>query len=282
MALYYAQSEFSAAEVVILGLPYDRTSSFVPGSRFGPPHIRIAADNIESYSPRLADDLTRLKIHDAGDVAFPAMTWAAVAQEISLSAERLFEAGKLPVFLGGEHSVSVPVIAAAHKFHPDLAVIQFDAHADLREELLGEAHSHATAMFHAGTIVGAENVYQFGIRSGTADEFRKGANLFSFAVREPLKSCCPTLSGRPLYLTIDIDVLDPSVMPAVATPEPGGIDYYELLSALTELRGYRLIGADIVEYNPLANRDLASASVAAALLREVILIVAGKNPKERR
>ena len=272
MALYFADSPFESADVVVVGLPYDRTSSFIPGSRFGPAYIRIAGDNVESHSPTFKRDLSELRIHDAGDMSFADIRWPAVAAKIQSEAARLFSGSRLPVFLGGEHSVTAPVLAACQEKYSDVAVIQFDAHADLRAEFLGEEHSHATAMCRAREIVGADSVFQFGIRSGTRDEFDRATHLYPFAVQAPLQEARPTFEGRPVYLTIDVDVLDPSVMPAVSTPEPGGIDYRELLRALIELRGCRIVGVDLVEYNPMSNRDLGAASLMASLLREVILL----------
>jgi agmatinase len=277
MALYYANSDFPNADIVILGVPYDRTSSFIPGSRFGPAYARIAADNVESYSPYQKLDLAGLNIHDGGDMSFADLRWPAVAAQIEGRASELLSAGKLPVFLGGEHSITGPIVAAYGKSLPDLAVIQFDAHADLRTEFLGEEHSHATAMFQAGAAIGPDNVFQYGIRSGTRDEFEGARHLHPFTVLEPLRRTMDRFRTRPVYLTIDIDVLDPGVMPAVSTPEPGGIGYAELIQAVKELSERRIVGVDIVEYNPLANRDPASASLAASLLREVILAAGRKR-----
>jgi len=271
MALYYAASAFPDADIVILGIPYDRTSSFIPGSRFGPAYIRIAADNVESYSPYQKLDLTGLNIHDAGDMSFADLRWPAVKAQIENEARRIRSAGKLPLFLGGEHSITGPIVAACRESLPDLAVVQFDAHADLRSEFLGEEHSHATAMFRAGAAIGPDNVFQYGIRSGTRDEFDGARHLHPFTVLDPLRKTIGRYRNRPVYLTIDVDVLDPGVMPAVSTPEPGGVGYTELIQAVMELNECRIVGIDIVEYNPLANRDLASASLAASLLREVIL-----------
>jgi agmatinase len=277
MALYYAQSLLADSRTVVLGLPYDRTSSFIPGSRFGPAQVRVAGDNVESYSPYQQRDLEGLAIHDAGDLAFPDMSWPAASRRIQEEVRGLLAAGKRVISLGGEHSVTVPAVAAHFPFFPQLVVLQFDAHADLRADFLGEPNSHACAMYQVGQTVGPDNVYQYGIRSGTAAEFKQAANLFPFAVLEPLRRSKARFRDRPLYLSIDIDVLDPGVMPAVATPEPGGIDYRELLGALGELRDCRIVGADIVEYNPLAGRDPASASLMAALLRELILVA---NPAQ--
>jgi agmatinase len=273
MSLYYAHSRLSDARTVVLGIPYDRTSSFVPGSRFGPGNIRQAADNIESYSPYQQRDLEELAIHDAGDVRFDDMTWPGVSAQIRKNLAGIFARNQIPICLGGEHSITPPIVAACAERWPGLVVLQFDAHADLRSEFLNESHSHATAMHHVGRIVGRGNVYQFGIRSGTRDEFDLGEHLYPFSVLEPLRKTRSSFQHNPIYLSIDIDVLDPGVMPAVSTPEPGGIDYRELIAALQLLRGFRIVGADIVEYNPLANRDPAGASLVAALLRELILMV---------
>jgi agmatinase len=281
MALYYARSSLADAHIVILGIPYDRTSSFVPGSRFGPPHVRIAADNVESYSPYQQRDLESLAIHDAGDLFFEDATWPGTSVKIEAELDRLFAQKKLPVSLGGEHSITVPIVGACVKHYPDLAVVHLDAHADLRSSFLNEAHSHATAMYHVAQTVGADRLFQYGIRSGTEAEFKAGKNLNPFSVLAPLRKTKPQFRSRPLYVSIDVDVLDPGVMPAVATPEPGGVDYVELLQALLELRDCRLVGVDIVEYNPLADRDLAPASLVAALLRETILVAcpaAGSKP----
>jgi agmatinase len=271
MAFYYARSTLAAARTVIIGIPYDRTSSFMPGSRFGPQYIRIAADNVESYSPYQQRDLESLAIHDAGDLSFDDATWPGVARKIEDELSRLFTQKKLPVSLGGEHSITPPIVAACRALYANLAVIHFDAHADLRPSFLNEPHSHATAMYHVAQTVGTEQLFQYGIRSGTEAEFKTARNLNPFSALGPLRKTKPQFRSRPLYVTIDVDVLDPGVLPAVATPEPGGISYPELRDALLELRDCRIVGIDIVEYNPLANRDLASASLVASLVREAIL-----------
>jgi agmatinase len=255
-----------------LGVPFDRTSSFLPGSRFGPDYVRIAAENVESYSPYQRRDLSPLPIHDAGDIRFDSVARPLVSERIRQEIAGIVLEGKLPVSLGGEHSITGPIVAAVHDRFPDLVVVQFDAHADLRCEFLGEPHSHATAMYLCGQIVGPENVFQYGIRSGTQEEFAQARNLYPFSVLAPLQQTKARFRGRPVYLTIDIDVLDPGVMPAVSAPEPGGIAFPELVAALLELRGCRIVGIDIVEYNPLSNRDLASASLVAVLLREALLV----------
>lgn len=277
MVLGYAKSSFDASRVVVTGIPYDRTSSFVPGSRFGPQLIRVATENTETYSPYQRRDLSEVPVHDCGDLTLDPMNWPEVSAAIREHTTALLSRQKLPIFLGGEHSITPPIVAACQQHWHDLVVVQFDAHADLRSEFLGEAHSHATAMHWAAKTVGLQNIYQYGIRSGTQEEFLTESHLHAFEVLAPIRRTKDEFQQRPVYLSIDIDVLDPGVMPAVSTPEPGGIDYRELIAALLELRDCRIVGADIVEYNPLANRDPAGAALIASLLRELILTVTANN-----
>ncbi|MEO0109108.1 MAG: agmatinase [candidate division WOR-3 bacterium] len=271
MSLYYASASLAEAAIVIVGIPYDRTSSFIPGARLGPAHIRIATDNVESYSPYLQRDLETLRIHDAGDLVFTDMRWEMVAELIQSAVRESQDSGRFMVALGGEHSITAPIVAAHLARHRQLAVVQFDAHADLREDFLGELHSHASVMRRCQSLVGAESVFQYGIRSGTAVEFAQAKRLYPFSVLAGLEESRTEFEGRPIYVTIDVDVLDPGVMPAVATPEPGGISYSELLQALRLLGNCHVVGFDIVEYNPLASRDPASAALVATLLREALL-----------
>jgi agmatinase len=270
MKLYYASADLTNADIVILGLPFDKTSSFIPGSRLGPHSIRQCAENIEDYSPYLNKSLCDLNICDLGDIHFHSEDWLA---DIGKEVRAILHKEKKFIFLGGEHTVTYPVIKAFTQNYPKFSVIQFDAHCDLRDEYLGEKVCHATTIRRVSEVIGIENVHQFGIRSGTREEFAFNKNLYKFKVLEPLKKVVDTIND-PLYVTIDIDVLDPGVVPAVSTPEPGGISYRELIDALSLLRGKKIIGADIVEYNPLAAQPpYASGSVVAALLRELILIL---------
>lgn len=269
MKLYYANSTISEAQVVVLGLPYDRTSSFIPGSRFGPQYIRQCAENVEDYSPYQDKSLLSLKIKDLGDVEFYGEDWLL---QIEKEVGRIYDKKKSIIFLGGEHTITPPIIRAIKKTHNDFSVVQFDAHCDLRDEYLGEKNCHATAMRRAIDVLGADRVYQFGIRSGTKAEFGSGKNLYKFKVYEPLSKVISDIK-EPVYISIDIDVLDPGVMPAVSTPEPGGIAYRELVDSLMLFKGKEFVGADIVEYNPLAASPYSSGSTAAETLRELILVM---------
>jgi agmatinase len=270
MKLYYASDDVAHADIVIFGLPFDKTSSFIPGSRFGPQYIRQCAENIEDFSPYQNKSLCDLKICDLGDIQFHSEDWLA---DIENDVGAMLHKEKKFIFLGGEHTVTYPVIKAFKQKYATFSVIQFDAHCDLRDEYLGEKVCHATTLRRVSEVIGIEQVYQFGIRSGTKEEFAFNKNLYTFKVLEPLKKVVEKIK-EPFYVTIDIDVLDPGVVPAVSTPEPGGISYRELIDALALLRGKNIIGADIVEYNPLAAQPpYASGSVVAALLRELILML---------
>jgi agmatinase len=268
--LYYANSSLADAQILVFGLPYDRTSSFIPGSRFGPQYIRQCAENVEDYSPYQNKSLCDLEICDLGDIAFYGEDWLG---QIEREVGRIYDSKKPIVFLGGEHTVTPAVIRAIKKTHKDFTLVQFDAHCDLRDEYLGEKNCHATAMRRAIDVLGADRVYQFGIRSGTKEEFASGKNLYRFQAYEPLSKVIRDIA-EPVYISIDIDVLDPGVMPAVSTPEPGGIAYRELIDSLMLFTDKEIIGADIVEYNPLAASPYTSGSTAAEVLRELILVMA--------
>ena len=268
MKLYYAGSSFEEADIVITGIPYDRTSSFLPGSKYGPEFIRFCSENIEDYSPYQEKSMNDLKLCDFDDLAFDNENWDETVEK---KVKELYNKNKFFVFLGGEHTVAVPVIRVLKDIYPDLSVIQFDAHCDLRDEYQQKKLCHATIMRRVSELIGIEQIYQFGIRSGTKEEFSFGKNLYKFEVFKPLSSIIKSIKG-PVYLSIDVDVLDPGVLPAVSTPEPGGISYQELIKSLLLVRDKQLIGADIVEYNPLTASPYASGSTVAEILREVVLV----------
>ncbi len=269
MKLYYSNSTLDNAQVIILGLPYDRTSSFLPGSRFGPEFIRLCSENIEDYSPYQNKSLYDVKICDCGDVEFDTKDWVLKARTV---VEKYINRKKYLITLGGEHTITVPIIQVLKEKYENFSLVHFDAHCDLRDEYLGQKICHATVMRRVGDIIGFDNLYQFGIRSGTQDEFRLAKNLYKFDVFKPLSSVINNIK-EPIYLSIDVDVLDPGVLPAVSTPEPGGVSYQELIKALLLFKDKKILGADIVEYNPFAASPYASGSTVAEILRELILIV---------
>lgn len=269
MKLEYANHEFREASICVLGAPYDRTVSFIPGTRFGPEYIRRCTTNIEWFSPYQGRSAGDLKICDLGDLEFAT---AQPLKEIERAVRRGYEQKKRVILLGGEHTVTYPAVRAIESLKGRFSVIHFDAHADLRPELRGEPLSHACAIRRTSEVVGIKNIYQFGIRSGTVEEFACHKNLHRFEVYKPLKKVLSIIKD-PIYLTIDADVLDPGAMPCVGTPEPGGISFKELIDSVLLLKGRKIIGADIVEYNPLAASPWASGSLCAVLLRELALLM---------
>ncbi|MEC0244958.1 agmatinase [Paenibacillus chitinolyticus] len=271
-----ASEDYASSRAVLYGMPMDYTVSFRPGSRFGPARIREVSIGLEEYSPYLDKSLDEVKYFDAGDLMLPFGNAGRSLDIIGEYVRGLLSDGKFPLGMGGEHLVSWPVIREVHAKYPDLALIHIDAHADLREQYEGEPLSHSTPIRKAAELIGGKNVYQFGIRSGMREEFeyaRKNLNLYPFEVLEPLKKVLPELAGRPVYLTIDIDVLDPSAAPGTGTAEAGGITSKELLAAIHAIAGSELniVGADVVEVAPVYDPSEQTQIVAAKLIREILL-----------
>ncbi|MCR6108267.1 agmatinase [Salipaludibacillus agaradhaerens] len=272
-----ADKTYEESQIVMFGMPMDYTVSFRPGSRFGPNRIREASIGLEEYSVYLDKHLEELAVHDAGDMLLPFGNAARSLDMIEGYADQLLEDGKFIVGLGGEHLVSWPVMRAVFKKHPNLAIIHIDAHADLRESYEGEVLSHSTPIRKVCELIGAENVYSFGIRSGMREEFHyaqeSGMHMSKFTVAEPLKAVLPSLAGRPVYVTIDIDVLDPAYAPGTGTAEAGGISSTELLEAIHAIAGSELtvVGCDLVEVAPVYDHAEKTAIAASKFLREMML-----------
>jgi agmatinase len=269
---------YDRAACVLVGAPMDFTCSFRPGTRFGPGKIREVSPGIEEYSVYLDKSLEETLFYDCGDLDLPIGNVAGSLELIGASAEEIISDGKFPLFIGGEHLISVPVIDRAfRKYGEELVVVQMDAHADLREEYLGCGFSHASAIRRLLDFMPGRSIYQFGVRSGTREEFefaRENTNLFKFDVLEPLMKALPAIGGRPVYLTLDIDVADPSYANGTGTPEPGGISSRELLQAVHAFRGLNLVGFDIVEVSPPYDASDRTAVLAAKIIRDVILMTA--------
>ncbi|WP_019535715.1 agmatinase [Paenibacillus ginsengihumi] len=271
-----SSDDYAASRAVIYGMPMDFTVSFRPGSRFGPARIREVSIGLEEYSPYLDKSLEDIVYFDAGDLLLPFGNPGRSLDIIGEYVSGLLADGKFPLGLGGEHLVSWPVIEQVYKKYPDLALIHIDAHADLRESYEGEPLSHSTPIRKAAELMGGKNVYQFGIRSGSREEFRYGrenVNFYPFEVLEPLKKALPELAGRPVYLTIDIDVLDPMCAPGTGTAEAGGITSKELLAAIHAMADseLRFVGADVVEVAPAYDPTEQTQIVASKLIREILL-----------
>jgi len=275
MSFIGADSAFADADVVIFGAPYDSTTSFRPGTRFGPAAIRSESFGIETYSPHQDKDLeTDARVCDDGDLELPFGAPDRALDMIEEKASEILDAGKVPFLLGGEHLVTLGAVRAAAKRHPDLRIIHFDAHADLREDYLGVRLSHACVLRRCHDILGDGRIWQFGIRSGTRDEFKFMRD--GHVVTEPFSiKTLASLSfpeGTPVYLTVDLDVLDPSEFPGTGTQEAGGLRFAELLGALTDiLSRFRVVALDNVELSPALDASGRSTALACKLLREQLL-----------
>ena len=268
---------FEESEAVLYGMPMDWTVSFRPGSRFGPTRIREVSIGLEEYSPYLDRELEEVKFYDAGDIPLPFGNPQRSIDMIEKFVDGVLDAGKFPLGMGGEHLVTWPVIKAMYKKYPDMAIIHMDAHTDLREDYEGEPLSHASIIRKSAELIGPKNVYSFGIRSGLKEEFQwakeNGMHISKFEVLEPLKEVLPQLAGRPVYVTIDIDVLDPAHAPGTGTVDCGGITSKELLASIHEIARSEInvVGCDLVEVAPIYDPSEQTANTASKLIREMIL-----------
>ncbi|MDR0930259.1 MAG: agmatinase [Clostridiales bacterium] len=272
--------DYTMAEAIVFGAPFDGTTSFKPGARFAPGAIRADFDGLETYSPYLNADLSRVNVFDKGDLEFPFGNAREVLNIIEKATTEILDDNKLPIMLGGEHLITLGAIRAIAKKHSGLNVIHFDAHTDLRDEYLGERLSHATVMRRVWEIIGDNKLHQFGIRSGEKDEFEFAALHTNFYPKlddsfdiTPIKSLKGIIKGEPVYVSIDLDILDPSVFCGTGTQEPGGILFNQLLNAIHALRGLNIVGVDITELAPNYDQSGASTAVACKVLRESILTV---------
>ena len=266
---------YEAGHIVLFGAPFDSTTSYRPGTRFASRTMRAESYGLETYSPYQDLDLEDARVFDGGDLELPFGDTARALGMIRDFTTEVLTDGKLPFLIGGEHLVSLPAIEAAAEKYPDLAVIHFDAHMDLRDEYLGNRLSHATVIRRVWDILGDGRIHQFGIRSGERAEWqwaRAGhTNLHPFTFTG-LSDAVAAVQGRPVYLTIDLDVLDPSVFPGTGTPEAGGVTFIELMkAALSVIHGCRIVACDMVELPPPLDASGASTATALKLLREMLL-----------
>jgi len=268
-------SSWPDARVALMGIPMDNTSSYRPGSRFAPEEIRKVFESLEDYSLAQNRSFNEVRLYDVGEVELPQ---GNVERQLSVSREAvngLVKEGKKPFLLGGEHTITLAGVTPLLEKYPDLVVLQLDAHADLRSSYQGERYSHASSMY-ALLELGVDKLYQLGIRSGISEEIslaRNRTHFYPYRVKEPLREIVPALKGKPVYVTLDIDVLDPAFAPGTGTPEPGGISSDELLTSLLMLTGMNLVGFDLVEVSPPYDSGSITAIVAAKILREAALLL---------
>ena len=267
---------YEDARIVIFGAPFDSTTSYRPGTRFASRVMRAEAYGLETFSPYQDLDLADAQIFDAGDLELSFGETGKALTAIEERAAEIFADGKTPFMLGGEHLVTLGAVRAAAKKYPDLCVVHFDAHTDLRDEYLEAKLSHATVIRRCWDILGDGRIAQFGIRSGEGAEFRWAEKeghthlrRFDFA---GLREAVAEFSGKPVYFTIDLDVLDPSCFPGTGTPEAGGVTFRELLdAALTVIQNANVIGCDLVELSPPLDESGASTAMALKVMREMLL-----------
>lgn len=269
-----ASQDYDRSHIVLVGAPMDFTVSFRPGTRQGPQSIRQVSIGLEEYSVMLDRDLADYTYFDAGDVSLPFGHVAESLQRIGQVVGHILEDDKFPLVMGGEHLISLPVIKQVAAKYPGLKILHFDAHADLREDYMGQPLSHASVIRRAVDLVGGKNIYQFGIRSGTRDEFayaKENTNMFVGKVLEPLKKALPELAGHPVHITLDIDVVDPAFAPGTGTAEPGGCSAAEILEALYIMKDLHVVGFDLVEISPVYDPSQRTAILGSKLVREAIL-----------
>lgn len=262
--------DYASSDIVMLGMPFDGTVSYRSGSRFAPEQIRLASWGLEDYSPRFDKHLEDVSFHDVGDLEFPLGNTYKSLDLIEENVEQIYKDGKRVFGIGGEHLVTLPEIKAVAKFYKDLAIVHFDAHTDLREEYLGEEMSHSAVIRHASNIVGAENIKQIGIRSGMKEEweFMKKHNTLIHEY-----SGLDELKGKKIFVTVDLDVLDPSVMSGTGTPESGGMQFNELMEWFEYLKNFDIVGADVVELAPDYDTSGVSTAVATKVIRELLMVM---------
>lgn len=273
-------SEYSESDIVLFGAPFDGTTSFRPGTRFGPPEIRHQSYGLETYSPYQDADLCDCRIFDSGDLELCFGDTVRVLDDIESRTKQILEDGKLPFMVGGEHLVTLGAVRAVFDKYPQLAIVHFDAHADLRDDYLGQKLSHACVLRRCHELVGDGSIYQFGIRSGDRSEFtwqQQGhTEMYRYDTAE-LKQVLSRLQNRPVYLTVDLDVLDPSVFPGTGTPEAGGIGFDTLRKDVTMIcQQLQVVGCDVNELSPAYDPSGVSTAVAGKIIREMLIALANR------
>lgn len=274
-------ASYEDADIVLFGVPFDGTTSFRPGTRFGPAAIRNESFGIETYSPYCDKDLTDLCIFDGGDLELPFGNTDKVLQLTTDYTKTILSDDKIPVMLGGEHLITLGSVRAVLEKYPDLHIIHFDAHTDLRTDYIGEELSHSTVMKQIWNLAGDGRIHQFGIRSGEKYEFefaKEHTDMHKFDLND-FEAVLEELQGKPVYFSLDLDVLDPSIFCGTGTPEAGGVSFKELLDAVLMLHRLTIVGCDINELSPHYDPSGASTAVACKITREILLQI--KNEKEK-
>ena len=272
------ESSFEEASIVLYGAPFDSTTSFRPGARFGPAAMRHESFGLETYSPYQDRDLMDISVFDSGDLELCFGSSEMALADIQKRAEEILETDKFPLLLGGEHLVTLAAVRAVAAKYPDLHIIHFDAHADLRDDYLGARLSHACVLRRCHDLLGDGRIHQFCIRSGEREEFRFAAQHTDFHPLsfDGLEETVRELKEKnvPIYFTIDLDCLDPAAFPGTGTPEAGGVTFLELLEAIRMVAQANVVGADVNELAPMLDASGVSTATACKVLRELLLAIA--------
>lgn len=272
-------AEYDDASLVLFGAPFDSTTSYRPGTRYGSSAIRHESFGLETYSPYQDEDLTDYSVFDAGDLELCFGSSESALADIETLAAEILQYNKFPLLLGGEHLVTLGAFRAALKKYPDLHIIHFDAHTDLRNDYLGAELSHACVIRRCHDLIGDGRIHQFCIRSGEREEFRfakQHTDLHKFNF-DGLKEVLQNLGDVPVYFTIDLDCLDPSAFPGTGTPEAGGVSFLELLDAIETVCRANVIAADVNELSPMLDTSGASTALACKVVRELMLALLKKH-----
>ena len=265
-----ANVDFDTSKIIMLGMPFDGTCTNRPGARFAPQQIRVESVGIEEYSPYFNTNLSDLNFYDAGELELPFGATNEALKIIEKNTDEIYRQNKKILGIGGEHLVTLGSIRGILKHFDNVAIVHFDAHTDLREQYLGVELTHSGVMYQISCLVGFENIVQIGIRSGEKEEFEL-MKKYSTQIYKPCE--LERFKDKNIFVTIDLDVLDPSIMSGTGTPEAGGLSYRELMEWILELKKYNIIGADIVELAPDLDPTKVSTATACKLIREVLNIL---------
>ena len=269
------EGSYEESKIVLFGAPFDSTTSFRPGARFGSAAMRHESFGLETYSPYQDKDLTDYAVFDSGDIELCFGSAEMALADIEARAQEILEDDKLPLLIGGEHLVTLGSVRAVLKKYPDMHIIHFDAHADLRQDYLGATLSHACVLRRCHDLMGDGRIHQFCIRSGDREEFQFAGehtdmHRFSFDGLEELVEKLKA-EGTPVYFTIDLDCLDPSVFPGTGTPEAGGVTFLQLIHAVFTVCTANVVAADVNELAPMLDASGVSTATACKVLRELLL-----------
>lgn len=267
------------SEIVLFGCPFDLTSSYRRGSRFGPGLIRHALQEIENYSPYLDGNLRDVHFSDIKDIVSAEDNIKQILKLIRKTVKKIINEDKIPFALGGEHTIILPIVQAISERYKNLKVLYLDAHCDLREKYQGTKLSHATVARRLLDFINYKSFFQFGIRSGEREEFkfaRKHKIIHKFS-KKGLGEALKKIGRSPVYLTLDLDIFDPGIFPGTGVPEPGGVSFEEFLEFIKGLREVRIVGLDVVELSPPCDPTESSSFLAATVVRELLILAGGKS-----